>query len=194
MTRSISFTDIALDKLVPLAQEKHDGGWRCIQMHCVTTDNGIDLTYTFDQDGVMENYRVRGVQESVDVPSLQPFFISLFPFENEANELFGVNIVNMKIDFGGHLYALAQSKPMTIISPAQKAAKDKAAKIARAKAAKAAKANISADGGKQASSARSSQDSANAAIPADLQEKLNHMSPEKAQKVRDAIAKRTEKQ
>jgi hypothetical protein len=166
-------------------------------MHCVTTDNGIDLTYTFDQDGVMENYRVRGVQESVDVPSLQPFFISLFPFENEANELFGVNIVNMKIDFGGHLYALAQSKPMTIISPAQKAAKDKAAKIARAKAAKAAKvakANMPVDEGKQASSAHSSQDSDNSAIPADLQEKLSHMSPEKAQKVRDALTKRSAKQ
>ena len=50
-------------------------------------------------------------------------------FENEAHDLFGVDIEGIAIDFGGNFYALAQKEPMTIISPEQKAAREKARKV-----------------------------------------------------------------
>ncbi|MDO4891212.1 MAG: hypothetical protein Q3963_07585, partial [Coriobacteriaceae bacterium] len=56
-----------------------------------------------------------------------------------VDDLFGVNVEGIAIDFAGKFYDLAQPEPMTIISPEKKAARDKAAKVAAAKAAAEAK-------------------------------------------------------
>ena len=90
-------------------------------------------------------------------------FLAAFPFENEAHDLFGLNVTNIAIDFKGGFYKVAMDKPMTVISPAQKAAREKAAKIAAAKA----------------SCAKPSEE--------DLEKKLAGMDPEKAAKVRAAM-------
>lgn len=75
------------------------------------------------------------------MPSLTPLYIAIFVNENEAHDLFGVNIVGNLIDFEGAFYRFAEGveAPMSIVSPEQLAAREKAAKIAKAKAAKAAK-------------------------------------------------------
>ena len=49
-------------------------------------------------------------------------------------------------DFDGSFYALAETEPMTFISPEQKAAKDKARKAAALKAERERKAAEAADG------------------------------------------------
>ena len=50
------------------------------------------------------------------MPSVTDQFLAAFVFENEAHDLFGVDIEGIAIDFGGNFYALAQKEPMTIIS------------------------------------------------------------------------------
>lgn len=131
------FQDIQLSELRAIAQRRNAEGWRAVQTHCVNAEEGIDITYTFEREGIYENFRIRGVQKTDEVPSLQDMFLGLFPFENEAHDLFGVNMTGMVLDFQGAFYDLAMKEPMTIISPEQKAAREKAAKIAAAKAAKA---------------------------------------------------------
>lgn len=133
------FVPLALEDLPALSDDRKAGGWRFVQMLAVNTDDGIDLIYSFMKDGLLENHEIKGVQKGTLVPSVTDNFFGAFPFENEAHDLFGVNITNIAIDFKGNFYALAQKEPMTIISPAQKAAREKAAKVAAAKAAKAAK-------------------------------------------------------
>ena len=139
MTLIQAFEDIPLSNLHTIALKCHEGGWRGVQMLCVNTDDGVDLTYTFEKDGEYQNLQVRGVKPTDKVASLQDLYLTLFPFENEAHELFGVNIEGMVLDFKGSFYDLAHPEPMTIVSPEMKAAKEKAAKAAAAKAAKAAK-------------------------------------------------------
>ncbi len=68
------------------------------------------------------------------MPSVTDRFLEAFVFENETHDLFGVDAQGIAIDFGGNFYALAQKEPMTIISPEQKAAREKAKKVAAAKA------------------------------------------------------------
>ena len=108
-------------------------------MLCVAADEGIDLIYTFEKDGFYCNLRVPSIPKEAEVPSLQGMFFGLFPFENEAHDLFGVNIVDMALDFEGAFYDVAVSEPMTVISPEKKAQREKAAKLAKAQAAKAAR-------------------------------------------------------
>ena len=134
-----TFTDIALDQLLDTATKLNEDGWRAVQVLCNATDNGVDITYSFAKDDELANYQLRGVRKGVKVPSLQGLFLGMFPFENEAKDLFGVDIEGMTLDFAGEFYQTSMTEPMTILTPEAKARKDKAAKAA-AKAAEKAEA------------------------------------------------------
>lgn len=179
-----TFTDIALGDLLNVATEKYNTGWRGVQMLCTNTEEGIDLTYTFNKNEVWANYQVRGVTKEVSVPSLQHMFLGLFPFENEAVDLFGVKVEGMVLDFAGRFYDVAVSEPMTIISPEVKAARDKAKKAAATAAAKAA--------------APAAEKPAAAAVPVpltdeEIEAKVAAVAPEKQDKVRAALKAKQKK-
>lgn len=164
MALHTTFAEVRADELVELAEAKKNDGYRFVQMLCVNTEEGIDALYSFMKGDSLENYTIKGIDAATQsVPSVTGSFLAAFPFENEAHDLFGLNVTNIAIDFKGGFYKVAMDKPMTVISPAQKAAREKAAKIAAAKA----------------SCAKPSEE--------DLEKKLAGMDPEKAAKVRAAM-------
>ena len=129
------FITLPLGELRATAHRMKDEGYRFIQTHAVNEPD-VDLYYSFMKDGKITNWRIEGVTKEDAVPSITDIFLAAFVFENEARELFGVNMQGIAIDFDGAMYAPAIETPMTFISPEQKAARDKAMKIAAAKAAK----------------------------------------------------------
>lgn len=169
------------------------------------------------------NLCVYGIDESSRVPSIQGLYFAAFSYENEAHDLYGVRFVNMKLDFGGHFFNLATSEPMTIITPEMKAereklAKKKAAAAAKAEAAakKAREAAEAAQAERALGTSAAEADSAavaavNAAAPAPtpapaakpamtaeeraakMEAKLANMDPEKAAKIRAALAAKAAK-
>lgn len=172
------FRSIPLDKLIDTCKERKNEGYRLAQL-CpkLERDDSITLIYTFVKESEMINYKVSGIKKGVtEVPSVTELFIAAFVFENEAHDLFGVNVVGNLIDFQGKFYSFAEGVevPMTIVTPAQLAAREKAAKLAAAKAARAAKAK---------------QTDAKPSVQSDeeLEAKLSKMDPEKAAKVRAAM-------
>lgn len=172
------FRSIPLDKLIDTCKERKNEGYRLAQL-CprLERDDSITLIYTFVKESEMINYKVSGIKKGVtEVPSVTELFIAAFVFENEAHDLFGVNVVGNLIDFQGKFYSFAEGveAPMTIVTPAQLAAREKAAKLAAAKAARAAKA-------KQTDAKPSAQSDE------ELEAKLSKMDPEKAAKVRAAM-------
>lgn len=172
------FRSIPLDKLIDTCKERKNEGYRLAQL-CpkLERDDSITLIYTFVKESEMINYKVSGIKKGVtEVPSVTELFIAAFVFENEAHDLFGVNIVGNLIDFQGKFYSFGEGveAPMTIVTPAQLAAREKAAKLAAAKAARAAKA-------KQKDAKPSAQSDE------ELEAKLSKMDPEKAAKVRAAM-------
>lgn len=177
MTIKQDFRPLPLDKLITTCEEYKAKGFRLAQL-CpkLERDDSITLIYTFVSGAEVVNFKVSGIVKGVtEVPSVTPLFIAAFIFENEAHDLFGVNIVGNLIDFEGKFYAFAEGveAPMTIISPAQLAAREKAAKLAAAKAARAAKAK--------------DQKAASSPSDEELEKKLAGMDPEKAAKVRAAM-------
>lgn len=172
------FRSIPLDKLIDTCKERKNEGYRLAQL-CpkLERDDSITLIYTFVKESEMINYKVSGIKKGVtEVPSVTELFIAAFVFENEAHDLFGVNVVGNLIDFQGKFYSFAEGveAPMTIVTPAQLAAREKAAKLAAAKAARAAKV-------KQKDAKPSAQSDE------ELEAKLSKMDPEKAAKVRAAM-------
>lgn len=202
------FVDIDLCDLLTRIQSLKHQGMRFVQLCAELPEGGIDLVYTFYDETCDNalNLCVR-VPEGAEVPSIQDLYFAAFSYENEAHDLFGVQFINMKLDFGGHFFELAEKAPMTVITPEMKAEREKAAKLRAAKAAKEAKAAREAAEAKSAERAltedRATADAAavaavdelgpKAAKPtpderaAKMEEKLANMDPEKAAKVRAAL-------
>ena len=208
------FVDIDLCDLLTRIQSLKHQGMRFVQLCAELPEDGIDLVYTFYDETCDNalNLCVR-VPEGAEVPSIQDLYFAAFSYENEAHDLFGVQFINMKLDFGGHFFELAEKAPMTVITPEMKAEREKAAKLRAAKAAKEAKAAREAAEAKSAERAltedRATADAAAVAAVDDLgpkaakptpeeraakmEEKLANMDPEKVAKIRAALAARTQK-
>ena len=136
MALTTEFKPLQLDELRREAAVMKADGWRFIQTHAVNTDDGVDLYYSFMKDGHVVNLWIQGVQKGTPVPSVTDLFLAAFVFENEARELFGVDMRDIALDFQGAMYAPAINEPMTFMTPEQKSAREKAR--AKAQAAQAA--------------------------------------------------------
>ena len=128
------YQEISVEGLPALSERMQTEGHRFVQVLAVNTEAGIDVQYTFMKHGVLEVFTIKGVTPEIPLPSITDRFIAAFVFENEIHDLFGVNVRDIAIDFGGNFYVTAQPSPMTIISPAQKAAREKASRQAAERA------------------------------------------------------------
>ena len=216
------YTTVGLDELLSHVQALKGAGARFVQMHaerCVD-DGSYRLVYTFinvraaqehiAQDGsyAIENLVVEGIDRYQEIPSISSYYPAVFPFENEAHDLFGLAITDMQIDFKGFFYHVSTAEPMSVITPEVKAAREKAMKVRAAAEAKARKAAAekaaaaAAAAGEGAASAAAAQPAAAAGSDAqhdeaaakaalkaaEMEAKLAAMDPEKAAKVRAALA------
>lgn len=160
-----------------------------------------------DGNYAIENLVVEGIDQYQEIPSISSYYPAVFPLENEAHDLFGLAITDMQVDFKGFFYQVSTAEPMSAITPEVKAAREKAMKVraaAEAKARKAAaeKAAAAAAAGEGAagaavaqpataagSDAQHDEAAAKAALKvAEMEAKLTAMDPEKAAKVRAALA------
>ncbi len=191
------FLSLTVDALPAFAADRKREGWRFVQLLAVVTDGGFDLVYSFMKDGVLENYTIQDVTKDTVVPSITDQFLAAFVFENEVHDLFGINVKGIAIDFGGNFYALAQKEPMTIISPEQKAAREKARKVAEAKAAKERAAKAAEASYVASHPEAKSKPTGDVIKPSgsdDLDARLAGVDPEKVARVKAAIAAKAKKE
>lgn len=213
------YTTVGIDELLPHVQALKGAGARFVQMHAERNvdDGTYRLLYTFinvraaqehiAQDGsyAIENLVVEGIDRYQEIPSISSYYPAVFPFENEAHDLFGLAITDMQIDFKGFFYQVSTAEPMSVITPEVKAAREKAMKARAAAEAKARKAAAAAGEGAASvgdaagaaaqpaaaagSDAQHDEAAAKAALrAAEMEAKLAAMDPEKAAKVRAALA------
>ena len=180
------FNEVPLAEVHDLATRRAEEGWRYVQILAVNTEEGIDLVYSYMKDGLLENDTVKAVGADDAVPSITDLFLEAFVCENEIHDLYGVAIENIAIDFGGMFYQLAEKAPMTVVSPEQLAAREKAKKIAAAKAAKEAAAK-----GEQAAETATAPSAG--LTEEEIQVKIAGLDPEKAAKVRAALEAKAKK-
>ena len=217
------YTTVGIDELLSHVQALKGTGARFVQMHAERNidDGTYRLVYTFinvraaqeqiarDGNYAIENLVVEGIDQYQEIPSISSYYPAVFPFENEAHDLFGLAITDMQVDFNGFFYQVSTAEPMSVITPEVKAAREKAMKVraaAEAKARKAAAEKAAAaaagEGADDAAGAAAAQPAAAAGSDAqhdeaaakaalkaaEMEAKLAAMDPEKAAKVRAALA------
>lgn len=221
------YTTVGIDELLSHVQALKGVGARFVQMHAERSvdDGSYRLVYTFinvraaqehiAQDGsyAIENLVAEGIDQYQEIPSISSYYPAVFPFENEAHDLFGLAITDMQIDFKGFFYQVSTAEPMSVITPEVKAAREKAMKVraaAEAKARKAAAEKAAAAAAVAGEGVAGAGDAAGAAAQpaaaagsdtqhdeaaakaalkaAEMEAKLAAMDPEKVAKVRAALA------
>lgn len=219
------YTTVGIDGLLPHVQALKGVGARFVQMHAERNvdDGSYRLVYTFinvraaqghiAQDGsyAIENLVVEGIDQYQEIPSISSYYPAVFPFENEAHDLFGLAITDMQIDFKGFFCQVSTAEPMSVITPEVKTAREKAMRVRAAAEAKARKAAAEKAAAAAAAAGEGAGDAVGAAVAqpaaaagsdaqhdevaakaalkaAEMEAKLAAMDPEKAAKVRAALA------
>ena len=101
--------DIEKIDLLNKALDMKNSGFRLAQI-CALKLERVVLLYSFIKDNEFLSLRFEiGADEAVE--SISWLYSYAFLYENEIKELFGVQILNMNLDFGGHLYETAVKRP-----------------------------------------------------------------------------------
>lgn len=113
--------EISKESLLGYVQKMLYNGYRFITTTCVDNGDGtVDLLYHFDKKMTMKQVKVT-IKKEDEIPSISRIYFCAILVENEMKELFGLNINNIAIDYGGHMLLSDEelvspmSKQITII-------------------------------------------------------------------------------
>lgn len=96
--------------MLSLVSHYYRDGYRLAAITATQTGGKIQILYSFSRDNLLSNLRL-SVYPVEEVESIGKIYPYAFLYENEIAELFGINIVNMPIDYEGDLYQIAVKKP-----------------------------------------------------------------------------------
>ena len=141
MSSLTTFEVIPLPTLVERVREMRAANARLVQIGATTFPDQIELNYSFDCQGTLQNLRVFVPRDAAVVPSISAIYWCAFIYENEIHDLFGVRVDDMAIDFHGQFYQTAVKYPFgsrrAPAAPATASTASPASPAARADAAPA---------------------------------------------------------
>jgi NADH:ubiquinone oxidoreductase subunit C len=98
-----NITEISIDQLLGETQKMSCHNYRFVTTSCVDLGDGnLDVLYHFDKDTQLWNLRIKA-KRGEQVPSISKIYLCAVLVENEMKELFGLNVMCMAIDYGGHM-------------------------------------------------------------------------------------------
>jgi Ni,Fe-hydrogenase III component G len=106
-------TVIDKKQLVASVADLKKNGYRLVVITAVLSDV-YDITYSFDKEGVYTALRLSFPKAETTIPSITGVYLAAFTYENELQDLFGLTITDMALNFGGKFYKLAMKNPFTV--------------------------------------------------------------------------------
>jgi ech hydrogenase subunit D len=113
MSESQEIIPIEKDALLGAVSDLFAQGYRMVQIGCTTLADAYELNYSFDKDYLFKNLRIT-VQQQDEIQSISVIYPNAFLYENEINDLFGLNIKNISVDYKGAFYRTAIKTPFSI--------------------------------------------------------------------------------
>jgi ech hydrogenase subunit D len=112
---------IPIDKkeLTARAEAMRKESFRLVQIACTLTDN-FEITYSFDKDYQLKNLRCIVSKEDPTLNSITASYLCAFTYENELQDLFGLKVKDMQLNFNGTFYQTAIKTPFNIPATQQK--------------------------------------------------------------------------
>ena len=112
---------ITPEQLINETQAMFDADYRLVTATCVDEIEQFRIIYSFDRETELVNLEV-AIGKEDELPSISGVYLCAFLVENEIKELFGVNITDIAVDLGGHLYMIEGADPHPMTRKAEKKA------------------------------------------------------------------------
>ena len=112
--------EISIPELEASVKGMKEGGYRLVQIGATTLSDGFEVNYSFDKDYHFVNVRVKLAQESAALPSVSPIYWNAFLYENEIQDLFGIRIKGMAVDYHGQFYKTTIKVPFGAMKKIEK--------------------------------------------------------------------------
>lgn len=97
--------------LPALAAERLKGGWRLVVITALQDPQGLEISYVFERGQKIEGLRLTLPLEARTLPSISGSYLAAFTYENELQDLFGVTMQGLVLDFKGGFYMKAKDTP-----------------------------------------------------------------------------------
>ncbi len=117
MSAEQTFEPITLEALPKKAREMKQQGYRLVQIGATRLPEHVELTYSFDREAQLLNFRLQVPAAGARVPSISAVYWCAFLYENELHDLFNVEVDGLAVDFHGHFYKTAIPFPFGSTKP-----------------------------------------------------------------------------
>jgi ech hydrogenase subunit D len=99
-------------------------GARLVQVSCTSLADSFEVTYSFDRDYKCSHIRVLVPRSNAVLPSITKSYFAAFTYENEMQDLFGIKVEGLALDFKGNFYRKVMPAPFAAapVAPAPKKA------------------------------------------------------------------------
>lgn len=102
--------NIKKEELLPKVSALLKDGQRLVQI-CCTKGDKLVVDYSFDKNYKFTGLRVELALQNDTLPSITEVYFAAFTYENELHDLFGINVIGNKLDFGGKFYRINETAP-----------------------------------------------------------------------------------
>ena len=102
--------EVTRDTLLQEVANKRHQGFRFVTVTCTDLGDKFDIIYHFDKDYVLHNVRLALAKDAA-LPSASGIFFAAVVVENELKDLFGINVTDLAIDYGGR-FMLSEGAPV----------------------------------------------------------------------------------
>jgi ech hydrogenase subunit D len=104
---------LTLDRgeLVAKATGLSGEGYRLVQICAVTTEQQFEINYSFDKEYRFLNLRVMLSKDDPVLPSITTPYFAAFTYENELQDLFGIKVTDLALNFNGTFYRISTKQP-----------------------------------------------------------------------------------
>lgn len=110
-------TPLPREQIAATAAGLKTDGWRLVHVAATTLSDAIEITYAFDKANRLANYRVMVPKTDPNVPSISTAYLAAFAYENELQDLFGVTVNGLVLDFKGQFYKKTMAQPFNPDKP-----------------------------------------------------------------------------
>jgi ech hydrogenase subunit D len=97
--------------LPALAAQRLKDGWRLVVITALQDPQGLEISYVFELDQKVEGLRLTLPLDARVLPSISATYLAAFTYENELQDLFGVTMQGLVLDFKGSFYMKAKETP-----------------------------------------------------------------------------------
>ncbi|MCU0608759.1 MAG: NADH-quinone oxidoreductase subunit C [Chitinispirillaceae bacterium] len=98
-------------ELAARAAELFKANHRLVQVSCITGETTLEITYSFDKDYAFSNLRITIPRSDAVIPSITGSYLTAFAYENELQDLFGIKVTDLAINYNGKFYKTSIPTP-----------------------------------------------------------------------------------